>query len=382
MGPKEVSTPNAWRTAPRKAVVIFLLAVFFVFAAIGVASDSMDMGRQPALRFATSVLVSGLFAVLYAGAGIILRGRFWKAFLPLFALQFFVIQLVGNLMPVPPSLAEYNPAQTAHLHLRMVFDGLAVIVFIALGYTGFAYVSISEGKRHLKAQLEKAALESEMAAAREVQRVMVPENLPTIPGYLFESVYKPAAEVGGDFFQVLPLSGARTLVVIGDVSGKGLGAAMLVSMIVGVLRTAVSFTDEPGEILGHLNRSIFGRMQDGFATCLVIRLEPGGGLTLANAGHPAPYINGAEVALEGSVPLGIVETEVYGQARLQLRVGDVAMLLTDGIPEAQDSGRALFGFARIESMLRGGVSSKTLAEAAQDHGQTDDITVISLACAT
>ena len=131
----------------------------------------------------------------------------------------------------------------------MAFDGVAVIFSVVLGYVGFVHVSISEARRYSKAQIDKASLESEMAAAREVQRLMVPEDLPAVHGYTIESVYRPAAEVGGDFFQVIPLKSGRTLIVIGDVSGKGLRAAMIVSMLVGMLRTVSGFTEEPGEIL-------------------------------------------------------------------------------------------------------------------------------------
>src|SRR5271168_2676524 len=135
-----------------------------------------------------------------------------------------------------------------------------------------------------------ATLEGEMAAAREVQRLMVPEHPPQINGYSIESIYHPAAEVGGDFFQVISLSSDRALVVIGDVSGKGLRAAMIVSMIVGTLRTVSGFTEEPAEILAELNRRLCGRTYGGFVTCLAVRLEDEGRLTLANAGHLPPYL--------------------------------------------------------------------------------------------
>jgi serine phosphatase RsbU (regulator of sigma subunit) len=285
----------------------------------------------------------------------------------------------------------------------MAFDGIGIIITVVLSYIGFVFVSISEGRRHTRSQLEKAALENEMAAAREVQRVMVPEVLPPIPGYSLESVYRPAAEVGGDFFQVIPLASGRTpaggnllasgrtpaggnllasgrtLVVIGDVSGKGLRAAMIVSMIVGMLRTVSSFTEEPAAILAELNRRLYGHTHGGFVTCLIVRVEEQGRLTLANAGHPPPYLNGLEFPFAGSVPLGLVETAAYEQTHLEMRAGDVVMLLTDGIAEAQNQQRVLLGFSRVESMLREGASAKHVAEIAQQHGQADDLTVISIA---
>ena len=167
--------------------------------------------------------------------------------------------------------------------------------------------------------------------------------------------------------------------MIGDVSGKGLRAAMIVSMIVGMLRTASTFTEEPAEILAELNRRICGRIHGGFATCLAVRLETGGQLTLANAGHPPPYLNGSEIALAGSIPLGLDETVGYGQTKVQMNVGDVGVLMTDGIAEAQNEQRVLLGFPRIEFLLRQGATAKTLAETAQQHGQNDDLTVLSIA---
>lgn len=377
--PDSTKSVSPWRTTPRRSIVIFLLAVFFVFASFGFASDSMGMGHQPSMRFALTVVLSGLFAVVYAATGITLRGKAWKAFLFIFAFQFASMALLGNWFPEAPRLVQLDSAATDHLQNRLVFDGLAVIVTICLGYAGFVYVSVSEGRRHGRSQMEKATLEAEMAAAREVQRVMVPEVLPQVAGYSIESVYRPAAEVGGDFFQVIPLKSGRTLVVIGDVSGKGLRAAMIVSMIVGTLRTVCVYTESPAEILGELNRRLCGHMHEGFATCLAVRLEEQGTLTLANAGHLPPYFNGTELQFPGSLPLGLKETTAYDQSSLQLAAGDAIVLLTDGIAEARSEGGELLGFAKVESLLRAGSSVKDVAEKAQQQGQNDDITVLRIA---
>ncbi|HEY1984887.1 MAG TPA: SpoIIE family protein phosphatase [Terracidiphilus sp.] len=366
---------SAWRTAPRLSIAIFLLAVFLLFTTLGFANDIIDMGRQPPLKFAVQVLLTGLFAVAFAYSGITLQRRFWKAFIPIFILQFLVMGLIGNWSP-PSPLPPSPEARLLHLHSRLIFDGIATIVVVSLGYTGFVYVFISEGRRYVRVQTERAALEREMAAAREVQLVMVPETLPQVRGYAIESVYLPAAQVGGDFFQVIPLESGPTLVVIGDVSGKGLRAAMLVSMIVGTLRTVSGFTEEPAQILGELNRRLCGRMQEGFATCLVARLTDRGQLTLANAGHLPPYLNGIEIELGGSLPLGLVDTLAYDQATLEMAVGDSFVLLTDGIAEAQNEERVLLGFSRVASMLRQGATARGVADIAQGHGQNDDLTVI------
>lgn len=371
--------PNAWQTTPRKSMVIFLLAVFFTFASIGFTSDVINLGLQPLLRFGLVVFLIGLFAVCYSLSGIILRGRFWKVAVPIFIVQFVGLGLLGKFMPDGAQPMQLGIEALAQLQKRMAFDGMAIILTVSLGYTGLVYVSISEGRRHGRMQMEKAMLESEMAAAREVQRVVVPEDLPQIEGYAIESAYRPAAEVGGDFFQVIPLASGRALVAIGDVSGKGLRAAMIVSMIVGVLRTVSRYTEEPAEILSELNRQLCGHMQEGFATCAVVRLEDGGVFTLANAGHLPPYLHGRQMQVEGSLPLGLSEYADYAQIMGRIAAGDRLVLLTDGVAEARNEQQELLGFDAEESMLRAGATVQHVVDAAQKHGQSDDITAIQVA---
>jgi hypothetical protein len=369
------NAPNTWRSAPMRTRILFLLAVFSTFVGIGIAVDISNLGREPLLRAEISVVLTGVFSVGYAVIGVIFRGKSYKGIVPLFIVHFFVMLSLRHMLPDPPDAADPNAAvDTA----RLSYEGLAVILSSALGYAGLVYVSVSEAKRFAAAQTEKARLESEISAAREVQRMMVPESLPAIPGYAIQSVYRPATEVSGDFFQLIPLKSGKSLAVIGDVSGKGMSAAMVVSMIVGMLCIICTTTEEPGEILAELNRRLCNRIQSGFATCLAIRLDSGGQLVLATAGHPAPYLNGREVSLSGSMPLGMNHTEVYKQTTLEMHSGDTAVLLTDGILEASTEDGVLFGFSRVESLLHDGASAAALADAAQQHGQNDDLTVVAI----
>lgn len=367
-----------WQTVPGSNVVIFLSAVFCVFAGVAIAGDSSNMGRQPVVRFALSVLITAGFAVGYAYAGVTLRRRFWIAFVPLFLTQVFTMGFLANRFPDAPMPTQYNAAETARLQGRIVFDSSAIMVSVILGYVGFVVVSIREGRRHIRMQSEKAALESEMTAAREIQRAMVPEDLPPTPGYRIESIYRPAAQVGGDFFQVIPHKNTGTLIIVGDVSGKGLSAAMIVSMIVGMLHTVTAHTLEPAEILAELNRRLCGRTHGSFVTCAIARLESSGQVTFADAGHLPPYLNGAELSYAGSLPLGILESSLYEQTALHLHANDRMLLITDGIVEAQDPQGHLLGFPRVEDLLRDGATARTLAETAQQHGQADDITAICI----
>jgi len=217
---------------------------------------------------------------------------------------------------------------------------------------------------------------SELEAARAVQQVLVPDNIPAIPGFQIESVYKPAGQVGGDFFQILPLAEGGVLVAIGDVSGKGMPAAMMVSLLVGRLQALADSSNRPAEILKGLNRRLHGRSRGGFTTCLILRADPDGNLTIANAGHIPPYRNGAEMAVESGLPLGLSEDATYSETNFRLNENEQLTLLTDGVVEARGKDGELFGFARTQAISR--EHAEQIAQTAQEFGQEDDITVLTL----
>jgi len=274
---------------------------------------------------------------------------------------------------------------------RIVAAGLSLIYLVAILSTngialgGFFKTSqflsvVAVGamliKRAWDSWMESNRLRSEVAAAREVQDVLVPTDVPAIPGFQFESVYKPAGEVGGDFFQVMPAGDGGTLVVIGDVSGKGMPAAMTVSLLVGTVRTLAHYTQSPGEILAAMNQRMLARSRGGFTTCQVIHLSPDGSLTAANAGHLAPYLNGRELEIENGLPLGLAPCAAYAESILLLEPGDQLTLLTDGVVEARSNGGELLGFERTRALSI--QPAERVAVAAQTFGQEDDITVLTL----
>jgi hypothetical protein len=223
---------------------------------------------------------------------------------------------------------------------------------------------------------ERAILAGEMQAGREVQRHLVPLTLPTISGFRCESAYFPAAEVGGDFYQVLPQPDSSRLVVIGDVSGKGLKAAMTGSVVLGALRSLAQETLSPAQILSRLNHQLAASSDGGFVTCLCARLAADGALTLANAGHLPPYRNGEEVPLDSGLPLGITTDTTYAEFSLTLTPGDLLTFLSDGVVEAQSPSGELFGFDRTRQISTR--SAEQIVVAAQAFGQRDDITVLTL----
>ena len=223
---------------------------------------------------------------------------------------------------------------------------------------------------------EKQRMAAELAAARAVQQVLIPDHTPTVPGFNIQSVYKPFGEVGGDFFQIIATSNGGALAVIGDVSGKGISAAMTVSLLVGTVRTLAHYTQSPGEILAAMNLRMLGRTQGGFTTCLVLRADPDGALTVANAGHIAPYLAGRELSLENGLPFGLAAESTYPESTFQLAAEAQLTFLTDGVVEARDKDGALFGFDRTAAISRD--SAEEVAQAAQAFGQEDDITVLTL----
>jgi hypothetical protein len=226
---------------------------------------------------------------------------------------------------------------------------------------------------------EKQRLTAELEAGRAVQHVLIPEHTTPIPGFQIQSVYKPFGEVGGDFYQILATPEGGVLIAIGDVSGKGMPAAMMVSLLVGTLRALVETTTSPAQLLAGLNRSIVGRSRGGFTTCLVLSADPHGTLTIANAGHIAPYLDGKELPLENGLPLGLSAESTYPESTFHLDANQQLTLVTDGVVEARDKSGALFGFERTTALTT--EPAEKVAQAAQAFGQDDDITVLTLALA-
>ena len=230
--------------------------------------------------------------------------------------------------------------------------------------------------RFIRVSHQQARSAAELAAARTVQQVLVPAENPAIPGFVIEAVYHPASEVGGDFYQIVPTSQGGVLACIGDVSGKGMPAAMTVSLLVGTFRTLAHYTQSPGEILRAMNQRMLARSRGGFTTCLVLRVDADGTLTAANAGHLAPYVDGKEFATESGLPLGLAAEAHFAESSFALLPSARLTLLTDGVVEARSASGELFGFDRTAAIVSG--SAETIAQASQAFGQEDDITVLTL----
>jgi len=204
----------------------------------------------------------------------------------------------------------------------------------------------------------------------------VPAALPAIDRFHLAAAYLPAAEVGGDFYQVLAQRDGSALIVVGDVSGKGLKAAMTGTLVLGAFRSLTQEELPTAQILSRLNAQLAAASDGGFVTCLCARVGRDGVMTVANAGHLAPYRNGEEVAVDSGFPLGMIAGTYYTETTLSLTPGDRLTFLSDGVAEARNGAGELFGFERTAAISK--QSAEAIAQAAQAHGQEDDITVLTL----
>jgi len=250
--------------------------------------------------------------------------------------------------------------QASDLGCLLFLIAIAVIIF-------FRFTRVSR---------DQARAAAELGAAREIQQRLVPASLPELPGLRLEAAYLPAQEVGGDFYQVLAQKDGCALVVVGDVSGKGLKAAMTGALAIGALRTLAAENLGPAALMERLNRQICDTQESGFITCLCTRIGRDGAVAVANAGHLAPYCGGKEIAVDSGLPLGIAADVEYTETEFRLEPGETLTLLSDGVVEAMNGAREMFGFERTRAIS--GESAGAIAEAARAFGQEDDITVLTV----
>jgi sigma-B regulation protein RsbU (phosphoserine phosphatase) len=295
--------------------------------------------------------------------------RNFEAGLLLFPL---ILTFVGILEPIATSgMKDFS----GHLYKSplTIQAGMVPIHFASIAdFVGMLAIVIIIFVRFLRIHRDRERASSELAAARSVQELMIPHEKLQTPGFEVDSVYNPANEVGGDFFHVESTPDGGLLVVIGDVAGKGLKAAMNVSMLMGALRRTPDRS--PAKILQSLNRVLVD--SDSFTTCQAAWFGANGELIVANAGHLPPYLNTQEVNLPGGLPLGVLTDVIYEEVRLYLHPGDRLLLMSDGVVEARHSTGELFGFDRVHNL-----SNQTafyIADAAKVFGQEDDITVLTV----
>lgn len=283
-----------------------------------------------------------------------------------------VLTMVGMFEPL--LTAGMSAMGSAEYRSPLTFQaGPVPIHFAAIAdFAGILAIVIIIFVRFLRVQRDQERVSSELAAARSVQELMIPQEKIQTPGFEVDSIYDPANEVGGDFFHVQPTEDGGLLVVLGDVAGKGLKAAMNVSMLMGALRRIPERS--PARILESLNRVLTG--SESFTTCQAAWFAASGEVVLANAGHLPPFLNSQEVVVPGGLPLGVLDDITYEEVRLYLHPGDRLLLMSDGVVEARQPSGELFGFDRVHNLT--GQSAFYIADAAKAFGQEDDITILTI----
>jgi len=244
---------------------------------------------------------------------------------------------------------------------------------------------------------ERERIEQELRVARLIQQTLLPKGVPDLPGYQLAAYYQPAREVGGDFYDFLELDDGRFGLVVGDVTDKGVPAALVMATTRTMLRASAQRLDSPGEVLKRVNDVMVPDIPPNmFVTCLYAILDPATGrLHYANAGHDLPYrrrasggAGGAEELRATGMPLGLLPGMGYEEKEIVLERGESVLFYSDGLVEAHDPQREMFGFPRLQGLVgthRSGGQEMVnflLSELARFTGegweQEDDITLVTL----
>src|SRR5215204_6362231 len=290
----------------------------------------------------------------------------------------------GELMGVAPSGKElvYMPIA---IH-RMVGSKIAEHWS---GGTG-----LSELRRQLLEQeiSERERVQQELRVARRIQQASLPKEVPEPEGWQLSPYYQPAREVGGDFYDFHLLSEGKVGLAVGDATGKGVPAALVMSTTCGMMRLAAQSYSSPGEMLQRVNEALFPYIPPNmFVTCFYCILDPeSGSLTYANAGHDLPYLhcNGdAEELRASGMPLGLMPGMSYEEKEIVLDAGQSALFYTDGLVEAHDPKGEMFGFPRLRAFVAEHGEERSLGDflleqlysfTGEEWEQEDDITLLTL----
>jgi serine phosphatase RsbU (regulator of sigma subunit)/predicted ester cyclase len=243
---------------------------------------------------------------------------------------------------------------------------------------------------------ERERIEQELRVARSIQQASLPEEVPHLEGWQISPRYQPAREVGGDFYDFHLLSEGRLGVVVGDATGKGVPAALVMSTTCGMLQLAARALDSPspGEVLAQVNETLVARIPSNmFVTCFYAILDPkSASLSYANAGHDLPYLHrGRGVAEElraRGMPLGLMPGMSYEEMEIELDVGEGVFFYSDGLVEAHDPKGEMFGFPRLRALIaEDGAEERSLGDFLLEQlysfvgdgwEQEDDITLLTL----
>jgi serine phosphatase RsbU (regulator of sigma subunit)/predicted ester cyclase len=265
---------------------------------------------------------------------------------------------------------------------------------IAEQWGGGTRLSELRGLRLEQEERERERVEQDLLVARRIQQASLPKEVPTLEGWEISPLYRPAREVGGDFYDFHLLSEGRVGLVVGDATGKGVPAALVMSTTCGMLRLAAQSSSSPGEMLQRVNETLFPYIPANmFVTCFYAILDPqSGNLTYANAGHDLPYLhrNGdAEELRARGMPLGLMPGMGYEEKKTILEAGERALFYSDGLVEAHDPKGEMFGFPRLRALIAEHAEERSLGNLLMEElysfvgegwEQEDDITLLTLRC--
>lgn len=240
--------------------------------------------------------------------------------------------------------------------------------------------------------LQRERIEQELRVARIIQETLLPRKLPSIDGWRLDAYWQPAQAVGGDFYDFIGLSDGKLGIVIGDVTDKGVPAALVMASTRSILRAAVERHLAPGQVLARVNTLLHPEIPPKmFVTCLYAVFDPASGrFWFANAGHnlPALHTSGGVVELRArGMPLGLLPNMEYEEAETTLAPGDVILLYSDGLAEAHNEEREMFGFPRVRATVGAYRSGQNLIQAVRADldrfvgeawAQEDDVTLVVL----
>ena len=241
-------------------------------------------------------------------------------------------------------------------------------------------------------RVERERIEQELQVARRIQQASLPKEVPTLEGWDISPYYQPAREVGGDFYDFHLLSEGQLGLVVGDATGKGVPAALVMSTTCGMLRLAAQSSSSPRVVLQQVNEALFPYIPSNmFVTCFYAILDPNSGsLSYANAGHDLPYVHhgdGAEELRARGMPLGLMPAMSYEQKEVVLDAGVSILLYSDGLVEAHDPKGEMFGFPRVRAQVAERGEERSLGEYLMEElysfvgegwEQEDDITLLTL----
>ena len=250
------------------------------------------------------------------------------------------------------------------------------------------------GQRLKQEERERERIEQELLVARRIQQASLPKEVPPLEGWEISPTYRPAREVGGDFYDFFELEDGRLGVVVGDATGKGVPAALMAEATSNMLRALAQGlgTSSPGEVLERVNETLLARIPPNtFVTCFYAILDPeSGSLSYANAGHDLPYLhtNGdAEELRARGMPLGLMPGMGYEEKEIVLDTGDSALFYSDGLVEAHDPKGEMFGFPRLRALVAEHADERSLGDfllkelysfTGEGWEQEDDITLVTL----